>query len=255
MLNTKQMGKKMLMAAFALTILNGLQAQGFFKNLVKKVSPSSSKDSAAKSSSSTSSLSNTDIVSGLKEALTTGATKSASRLSATDGFLKDAAVKILLPPQIQKVEKTMRSIGMGKIFDDAITSMNRAAEDASKKAAPIFVSAVKNMSITDALGILKGGDTSATHYLRGSSTGNLRDAFRPVVDASVTKMDATKYWTKVFTAYNKVSSTPVDTDLGSYVTQKAIDGMFYYVAQEEKNIRKDPAAYASSIIQKVFGSL
>lgn len=252
---TKQLDKRIMMAAFALTIFNGLQAQRFLKDLVKKVSPSSTKDSTSKSSSSTSLLSNTDIVSGLKTALTTGATKSASRLSTTNGFLKDAAVKILLPPQIQKVERTMRMLGMGKLVDSAVTSMNRAAEDAAQKAAPIFVTAIKNMSVTDALGILKGGDTSATSYLRKSSTGNLHDAFRPVVDASVSKMGANKYWTKVFTAYNKVSSTPVDTDLGNYVTQKTMDGIFYYVAQEEKNIRKDPAAYASSIIQKVFGSL
>lgn len=249
MLNSKQISKKILMAAFTLTIFNGAYAQGFLKNLAKKVVPASSTDNSTAGSG----LSNADIVSGLKTALTTGATKSAARLSATDGFLKDAAVKILLPPQIQKVESTLRMIGMGKVYDDAITSMNRAAEDAAKKAAPIFVNAIKNMSVTDALGILRGGDTSATSYLRKSSTGNLHDAFRPVVDSSIAKGDATKYWTKVFTAYNKVSSTPIDTDLGNYVTQKAMDGIFYYVAQEEKNIRKDPAAYASSIIQKVFG--
>jgi hypothetical protein len=244
---TKQIVRKISMAAFALAILNVSNAQ-FLKNLQKKLIPGKT-DTASTSSS----LSNTDIVSGLKEALNTGTTKSANRLSAADGFLKDAAVKILLPPQVQKIEKTARMMGLGKVFDDAVTSMNRAAENAAKSAAPIFLTAIKNMSISDALGILKGGDTSATSYLRKSSTAQLTTAFRPSVDSSITKVGATKYWNSMATTYNKFSQTPMETDLTAYVTQKAIDGIFYYVAQEEKNIRKDPAAYASSIIQKVFG--
>lgn len=245
---TKQMVRKISIAAFALTILNASQAQGFLKNLQKKIIPGKTD-----TGSTSSSLSNTDIVSGLKEALNTGTTKSANRLSATDGFLKDAAVKILLPPQVQKIEKTARMMGLGKVFDDAVTSMNHAAENAAKSAAPIFLTAIKNMSISDALGILRGGDTSATSYLRRSSTAELTFAFRPSVDSSITKVGATKYWNSMATTYNKFSQTPMETDLTAYVTQKAIDGVFYYVAQEEKNIRKNPAAYASSIIQKVFG--
>lgn len=244
----KQLVKKMLMAFVAITILNASQAQGFLKKLQNKIIPGKT-DTASTSSS----LSNSDIVSGLKEALNTGTTKSATRLSAADGFLKDAAVKILLPPQVQKIEKTARMIGAGKVFDEAVTSMNRAAENAAQSAAPIFLAAIKNMSISDALGILKGGDTSATSYLRRSSTAQLTAAFRPSVDSSITKVGATKYWNSMATTYNKFSTTPMDTDLTAYVTQKAIDGIFYYVAQEEKNIRKDPTAYASSIIQKVFG--
>jgi Protein of unknown function (DUF4197) len=203
-----------------------------------------------------SSLSNEDIVSGLKQALSLGAQKSADKLSAVDGFFKDAAVKILLPEQAQKVEKTLRSMGMGKMVDDAILSLNRAAEDASKSAAPIFVNAIKNMSIGDALGILRGTDTAATSYLKKTTSPDLTRAFKPVIDSSLKKTDATKYWKDVFETYNKLPTTfkKVDTDLSAYATQKAMDGIFYYVAIEEKNIRKDPAAQVTDILKKVFGS-
>ena len=200
-----------------------------------------------------SSLSAGEITAGLKEALSLGAEKSAAKLSATDGFLKDAAVKILLPKEVQEVEKKMRMLGMGKLFDNAVNSMNRAAEDASKAAAPIFVSAVKKMTVQDAVGILKGADTSATAYLRKATTSELTDAFHPVIAESLKKVDATKYWKDLFTAYNKFSSTPVNTDLNAYVTEKALQGMFYYVAQEEKNIRENPAARVTDVLKNVFG--
>jgi len=200
-------------------------------------------------------LSSDEIVSGLKEALTLGTQKSASKLSAADGFFKDAVVKVLMPPQAQKVEKTLRSVGMGSIVDDAILSMNRAAEDASKSAAPIFVDAVKKMSINDALGILRGPDTAATSYLKKTTSPQLTTAFKPVIDASLAKTDATKYWKTVFDTYNNLPTTfkKVDSDLSSYVTQKAMAGIFYYVAQEEAKIRKDPAAQATDLLKKVFG--
>jgi len=202
-----------------------------------------------------SSLSTDEIVRGLKEALTLGAHKSSDKLSAVDGFFKDAAVKILLPEQAQKVEKTLRNLGMGKMVDDAILSVNRAAEDASKSAAPIFVNAVKKMSIQDAVGILRGTDTAATHYLKQTTTPDLTKAFKPVIDTSLQKTDATKYWKTVFETYNNLPTTfkKVDTDLSSYVTQKAMDGIFYYVAIEEKKIRKDPAAQVTDLLKKVFG--
>jgi hypothetical protein len=132
--------------------------------------------------------------------------------------------------------------------------MNRAAEDASKSAAPIFISAIRKMTVQDALGILRGTDTSATAYLRKSTTDPLTTAFMPVVQASLDKVNATKYWKDVFTAYNRFSLTKVNTDINSYVTQKALNGIFYYVAQEEKNIRANPAARATDLLKKVFGS-
>lgn len=199
-------------------------------------------------------LSNADIVSGLKEALTISTQNSANKLSAVDGFFKDAAVKILMPPEAQKVESTLRNVGLGSVVDKAILSMNRGAEEAAKSATPIFVNAIKQMTITDALGILRGGDTAATHYFKVKTTDQLVTAFRPAIDNALQKVDATKYWGDVFTVYNKFSAKPVKTDLGAYVTGKAIDGIFYEVAQEEQKIRQDPAARVTDLLKKVFGS-
>jgi hypothetical protein len=200
------------------------------------------------------SLSSDDIVAGLKEALSRGAQKSADKLSAVDGFFKDAAVKILLPPEAAKVEKALRSAGFGKQVDDAILSLNRAAEDAAKSAAPIFLNAIKGMSVQDGVSILKGPDTAATAYLRKSTTSPLTAAFRPVIDTSLQKTGATKYWKTLFETYNKLPLVKkVNPDLSSYATGKTIDGVFYYVAQEEKNIRQNPAAQVTDLLKKVFG--
>ncbi len=206
------------------------------------------------SSSSASNLSSDQIVAGLKEALSIGAQKSGDKLSAKDGFFKDAAVKILLPEQVRDIENKMRMLGFGKLIDNAELSLNRAAEDASKSAAPIFLSAIKKMTVTDALNILRGSDTAATAYLRRTTTPELTTSFRPVIDSSLKKVDAGKYWKDVFSTYNNFSSKPVDTDIDSYVTSKALNGLFYYVAQEEQGIRKDPAQRVTDILKTVFGS-
>jgi hypothetical protein len=134
--------------------------------------------------------------------------------------------------------------------------MNRAAEEASKSAAPIFVNAIKSMSINDAMGILKGSDTAATGYLRGKTVSALTTAFRPTIDSALQKTSATSYWKTVFDAYNKLPTTfnKINPDLAGYVTEKALSGMFYQVAQEEQKIRKDPAARVTDILKKVFGS-
>jgi hypothetical protein len=205
-----------------------------------------------KSTSGSGNLSTDEIVSGLKEALSLGAQKSTGKLSAPDGFFKDAAVKILLPQQVQDIEKKMRLLGMGKLVDNAVLSMNRAAEDASKSAAPIFLSAIKQMTVTDALNILRGTDTAATAYLRKTTTPELTSSFKPIIEESLKKVDATKYWKDVFTAYNRFSSKPVNTDINSYVTEKALDGIFHYVASEEINIRKNPAGRVTDLLKKVF---
>ncbi|MDE3236336.1 MAG: DUF4197 domain-containing protein [Bacteroidota bacterium] len=200
------------------------------------------------------SLTNTDIVSGLKEALSVGTQRSVQQLSALDGFFKNAAIKILMPPEAQKVEQTLRRIGLNKEVDDAILSMNRAAEDAAKSAAPIFINAIKGMSIKDAVGILKGGDSAATKYLRSKTSTSLNQAFQPIVKESLGKVDATKYWNTVTTAYNKIPFVKrVNTDLTGYVTDKALSGIFYQVALEEQKIRKDPVARTTDILKKVFG--
>jgi hypothetical protein len=251
-----QMKKSILSGICFIFLIAGIHAQS--GNSDSKSSTSSLFSSVKKAVSggnSGSSLSSDEIVKGLKEALTLGAEKSTDKLSMVNGFFKDAVVKILLPEQAQKVEKTLRSVGMGQMVDDAILSINRAAEDASKTATPIFVNAIKNMSIQDALGILRGSDTSATSYLKKTTSPELTKSFKPIIDTSLQKTDATKYWKTVFETYNNLPTTfkKVDPDLSSYVTQKAMDGIFYYVAVEEKNIRKDPAAQVTDILKKVFG--
>ncbi len=236
-----------LFFAFSLSAQN--DSSNKLGGLFKKANSLFSKNN----SSAGGNLSTSEIVSGLKEALSLGAQKSSDKLSATDGFFKDAAVKILLPEQVRTVESKMRMLGLGKMVDNAELSLNRAAEDASKAAAPIFLSAIKKMTVTDAVNILRGSDTAATSYLRRTTSPELINAFMPVIEESLKKVDATKYWKDVFNTYNKFSSAPVDTDINSYVTNKALNGIFYYVAQEEVGIRKNPAQRVSDILKKVFG--
>lgn len=200
-------------------------------------------------------LSNEDIVAGLKEALSVGAQNSSSKLAAVDGFFANAAIKVLMPEEARKAESTLRNLGLGSLVDKAILSMNRAAEEASKSAAPIFVNAIKTMSIQDAVGILKGSDTAATSYLKGRTTASLTESFRPVIETALQKTDATKYWKDVFEAYNKIpTASKVNPDLSGYVTERALSGLFYQVSLEEKKIREDPAARVTDILKKVFGN-
>ena len=148
-------------------------------------------------------LSNTDIVSGLKEALNIGTKNASSTLNITNGFFGNQLIKILMPPEVRKIETTLRSFGMNKACDRLILSMNRAAEDAAGKAVPIFVNAITNMSITDGISILRGGNNAATEFLKGTTTMALTEAFRPVIQNSLGKVQATKYWSDIFRAYNK----------------------------------------------------
>jgi hypothetical protein len=199
-------------------------------------------------------LSTTEITMGLKEALTVGTSRSSSQLSAVDGFFKNAAIKILLPPEAQKVENTLRNLGMGSLVDKAVLSLNRAAEDAAKTAGTIFIDAVKQMTITDALNILRGGDFAATNYFKGKTTQALTNSFRPVIDRSLKNVNATKYWGDVINAYNIVATNKVNPDLAAYVTEKAMEGIFYQVGLEEQKIRQNPVARTTELLKKVFGS-
>lgn len=202
------------------------------------------------------SLTNSQVVSGLKEVLRIGANNAANKLSETDGFFRNAAVKILMPPEVAQVEKTLRSVGMGSIVDKAILSMNRAAEDAAKKAAPIFVDAITSMTLEDGFSILNGGQNAATNFLRYKTSAALSSAFRPVVQQSLEKVGATAMWKTVFTTYNKLPlvAKKVNPDLSSYVVERALDGMFYSIAQEELKIRTDPAAQVTNLLKQVFGN-
>lgn len=201
-------------------------------------------------------LSNTDIVSGLKEALRIGSQNAAGRLNLPNGFFGNQLIKILMPPEAQKIESTLRQFGFGPQCDKLILSLNRAAEDAAGKAVPIFVNAITSMSINDGLSILRGGNNAATEYLKRMTTQSLTQAFRPVIQNSLGKVNATKYWNQVFTLYNglPITKNKVNTDLTGYVTERALNGLFVNVAQEEANIRNNPGARVTDLLRKVFGS-
>jgi hypothetical protein len=200
-------------------------------------------------------LSSADIADGLRQALQIGAKNATSRVSAVNGFFGNALIKILMPPEARKVENTLREIGMGTYVDNAILSMNRAAEDGSSKALDIFVNAIKSMSIQDGLSILNGPKDAATQYLRSRTSAALTAAFRPIIEESLDKVNATKYWADVFNVYNDLPTTfkKVNPDLPAYVTQKALDGVFVYIADEEAKIRMNPAAQVTDLLKKVFG--
>ncbi len=195
-----------------------------------------------------------EINSGLKQALEKATGISAERLSVKDGYLSNLDVKILFPEEARNVESTLRSLGLGAMVDNAITSLNRAAEDAAMEAKPIFVDAIKQMSFQDVQNILLGDETAATQYFQGATTSSLSAKFSPIIDTSLKKVDATRYWGDVMTRYNKVPFVKkVDTDLTAYVTQKAIDGLFVEIAKEELKIRNNLAARTTPLLQKVFG--
>jgi hypothetical protein len=199
------------------------------------------------------STNSTDIAAGLKEALTKGIEKQVTKLTAVDGFYKNEAVKILLPPELQKVDKALRNIGLGSLADEGIKSLNRAAEDAVKESTPIFVSAVQHMTFTDAKNILLGGDNSATLYLQNTTTTALYAKFNPVVKSSLGKVGADRIWANLITKYNAIPLTSkVNPDLDDYVTNKALDGVFKMIAVEEKTIRTDLSARTSDLLKKVF---
>ncbi|HEX8460135.1 MAG TPA: DUF4197 domain-containing protein [Segetibacter sp.] len=230
--------------------------KGFMKKIASDTSSTSSINkvlNAASSANGTGGLSSATIANGLKEALEVGTQRSVTKLSTANAFFKDAAIKILMPAEAQKVEQKLRSMGLGSQVDKAITSMNLAAEDASKSAAPIFINAIKQMSIQDAVGILKGGNFAATNFLKSKTTANLTEAFRPVIEQSLAKVNATKYWNTLFSTYNTFSTQKVNTDLSAYVTEKALAGIFHEVALEEQKIRTDPAAQTTNLLKQVFG--
>lgn len=198
-------------------------------------------------------LGNADIAAGLKEALNNGITKQVSKLTVKDGFFKNQAVKILLPAELQKVDKALRDIGLNSLADEGLKVLNRAAEDAVNEATPIFVAAVKNMTFTDAKNILMGNDTSATTYLQNSTTSALYGKFNPVVKNSLGKVGADKVWTDIITKYNSIPLVKkVNPDLNDYVTNEAMKGVFKMVAVEEKNIRNNLSARSSDLLKRVF---
>ena len=201
-------------------------------------------------------LSNKDAVSGLKQALTQGAGNAVATLGKTDGFLGNPKVKIPLPDQLQKVDGVLRTFGMGKYADELVTTMNRAAEAAVPEAKALLVQSVKDMSVQDAKGILTGGDTSATEYFRKKTHDPLAAKFLPIVQKATAKVGLTQKYDQF--AGKAASFGLVDenqANIEKYVTQKALDGLYLMIAEEEKAIRKDPVGQASNILSKVFGAL
>jgi len=198
-------------------------------------------------------LSQAEIGSGLKEALNNGITKQVSKLTATDGFFKNEAVKILLPEELQTVDKKLRQIGMSKLADEGLKVINRAAEDAVKEATPIFVDAVKQMTFNDAKNILMGNESSATTYLQNTTSNALYAKFNPVIKNSYTKVGADKVWSQIITKYNSIPFiTKVNPDLTDYTTNKAMEGVFKMIAVEEKDIRTNLSSRSSDLLKKVF---
>ncbi|KRD58479.1 hypothetical protein ASE40_19320 [Flavobacterium sp. Root935] len=194
-----------------------------------------------------------DIASGLKEALNKGIILQVSKLTAVDGFYKNEAVKILMPQELQKVDATLRKVGLSSLADEGIKMLNRAAEDAVKEATPIFVSAVKNMSFTDAKNILLGNDSAATSYLQGSTTSALYGKFNPVIKSSFEKVGADVVWTKIINKYNTIPLVKkVNPDLTDYTTTQALSGVFKMIAVEEKEIRNNISARTTPLLKSVF---
>lgn len=200
------------------------------------------------------SLTSTQISSGLKEALSLGVTDGVKKLALTDGFLKNEAVKILMPEKLRKVDATLRSVGLGSLADEGVKLLNRAAEDAVTEAAPIFTNAITSMTITDAKNILLGSNNAATSYLQGKTQSQLFTAFQPKVKASLGKVGADAVWKNLISKYNTFTGQSVTTDLNEYVTTETINGVFKMVADKESGIRNTPAMRTTSILQKVFGA-
>ncbi len=206
------------------------------------------------SAPSSKSLSNADIVAGLKEALEVGTTNTVDLTGQVDGYFGNAAIKILLPSQFQNVEQGLRVLGQGQKVDELVLAMNRAAEKAAPAAKDIFWSAIKGMSFDDARKILSGGDTAATDYFRSKTSEALTAAFRPVVDQSMKDVGVVQQYKQLLSAYQSVpfASALPSFDIESYVVTKALDGLFTVLAEQERKIRTDPAAQVTSLLKKVF---
>lgn len=200
-------------------------------------------------------LTTAEVGEGLKEALVKGISTGSDLVSKVDGYFKNPEIKIPFPPDVKKVEDKLRQIGLGSEVDKFVMTLNRGAEDAAKEAKPIFVAAIKSMTIEDAWAILKGEPDAATQYLKKTTSAQLREKFRPVIQNSLDKVSATKYYSDLVNKYNQIPLvTKVNPDLNEYATDKAMEGLFIMIAKEEKNIRENPVARTTELLKKVFGS-
>jgi hypothetical protein len=203
----------------------------------------------------TSGLTEKDAADGIKEALVKGTGESVKMVSKVNGYFGNPEIKIPFPQDAKDIESKLRDIGLGSKVDEVVESINRAAEDAAKDAETIFVNAVKNMTITDAINIVKGKNNAATQYLSKTTTPELKTKFTPVIKASLDKVNATHLWEDLIKQYNKIPFVAKkNPDLTAYVTGKAIDGLFIMIAKEELKIRQNPAARTTELLKKVFGN-
>jgi len=228
---------------FSAVLLMNCEAQ-LIKDLKKMVQPSASDK-----------LTEEEAASGIREALIKGTTTGVETVSKLDGYFKNPEIKIPFPPEAKEMEQKLRAVGLGNKVDEAVLSINRAAEDAAVAARPIFISAIKNLTLRDVFNIVKGEKDAATRYLKKNTSQQLAVQFRPKIETSLEKVDATKYWDDVITSYNKIPFVnKMNPDLAEYVTEKAIEGLFVMIAREEENIRKNPVARTTELLRKVFGN-
>lgn len=193
---------------------------------------------------------------GIKEALTQGVGKGITYLHKQDGFFGNEAYRLFLPPDAGKIENTLRNLGLGSQVDKAILQINRSAEDAVGFAKPVFVNAIREMTLADALTIVKGSRNSATSYFREKTRDSLIAAFSPVVKNSLDKLNATRYYSDIVNAYNRIPTTfnKINPDLTNYVAGRATEALFDQIEKEEANIRENPLARTTQILKKVFGT-
>ncbi|MCF6156840.1 MAG: DUF4197 domain-containing protein [Candidatus Brocadia sp.] len=238
------MKKKNIVIMLALVLTASTTYGGFLSDLFKKGGGGVSKAG----------LDESTVISGLKEALSVATDKSITSVSSLDGYFANKAIKILMPEKIQKVADTLGKFGFQKQVDDFVLSMNRAAEKAAPVAREYFVDAIKQMTFKDAMKILDGGDTAATDFFRKKTYNKLYDSFKPTISDSMNQVGVTNYYKDMmgkFTAIPFMKAESVDLD--DYVTNKALDGLFYMIGEEEKNIRKNPAARVTDLLKEVFG--
>jgi len=239
--------KKSIYTTILIVLINSLSVQAQISKLKKGLEKSGISLPANQT------VSEEEVGNGLKEALNNGIEKGVKQLSIKDGYFKDEQIKLLMPEEALQVESKLRKLGQGSKVDAMIESMNRAAEDAASSSKELFVSAIKNLSVNDAMSILKGEDNAATVYLSSETRTQLIAKFKPIIKTSLDKVGATKHWTTVFNSYNKIPMVQkVNPDLVGYATDKAIDGLFIQIAKEELEIRKNPAARVTDLLKKVF---
>jgi len=243
----------LLILVFVLT-LPALSHAGWLDDAKEAGSQYLESQTTSSSSADFSSLTNSDAIKGLKAALRKAVNTSISSLGTTNGFMSNEDVKIPLPDSLGKVETALRVAGQEELADQFVTSMNRAAEQAVPLTKTALISAVKKMTIKDAMGILEGGDTAATEYFQRTMTADLTKKLEPVISEATDSVNVTKYYKEMTQAASLMGIESGTTDLDGYVTEKTLDGLFYVMGQEEKDIRENPLARTSAILQKVFGS-